>query len=570
MTSVLEQQLSKLKAALSTLESYNFPTKYNSTTNDNNDTAAVVVDNTQPLLDPQILHRYQKARDTYIQQRCEELYLQHISTFDGSQFQFPPLPTEEEEREVAKDVEMVKEKLIQTAKNVSDSFQKMQCLHLTFEERKAEIGRIVQEMEEAAAGKEDDVTMELGTDDEEEEEENVAAQEKQLELLIRKKAELEAKLRSIRSTTSQVELHCEDLKQGIKQHQSQRQTQFSVPPNDTDTQDVEMMMMMKDDDDADDENMEKATKQITEKTKITETEISKLQNMSEWYNSIREVMEELSDLKIISVEHAPPPSSSSDQKEEEEEEEELVVQLKLLDVHILRIGLGPTATTDKKNSSPLRVMNASLVTSSILTDAMFKYDSDDDDNNDATTTTPTNENKNPNSTKKSPQEKATVSLTIPPLDDLVHQSSTYLKPPHDIQFVIRESMARIRSFTSRVVELGILRTRYLTQIQSISSSSTSSSSSPLDQEVVCTLNAQITVVLRLTPDCPTLPNSVYVDQIVGVGGWSRKDLEEMKDVVNGKGCFGPVSLMEELVREIERREANVPRTPTLPLRRKKG
>jgi len=413
--------------------------------------------------------------------------------------------------------------------------------------------------------------MELGTDDEEEEEENVAAQEKQLELLIRKKAELEAKLRSIRSTTSQVELHCEDLKQGIKQHQSQRQTQFSLPPNVTDTQDVEMMMMMKDnDDDDDDENMEKATKQITDKTKITETEISKLQNMSEWYNSIREVMEELSDLKIISVEHAPPPSSSSDQKEEEEEEEELVVQLKLLDVHILRIGLGPTATTDKKNSSPLRVMNASLVTSSILTDAMFKYDSDDDDNNDATTTTPTNENKNPNSTKKSPQEKATVSLTIPPLDDLVHQSSTYLKPPHDIQFVIRESMARIRSFTSRVVELGILRTRYLTQIQSISSSSTSSSSSPLDQEVVCTLNAQITVVLRLTPDCPTLPNSVYVDQIVGVGGWSRKDLEEMKDVVNGKGCFGPVSLMEELVREIERREANVPRTPTLPLRRKKG
>jgi len=224
-------------------------------------------------------------------------------------------PPREEEREVEKDVETVKEKLMQTAKHVSDSFQKMQCLHLTFEERKAEIGRIVQEMEEAAAGKEDDVTMELGMDDEEEEEENVAAQEKQLELLIRKKAELEAKFRSVRSTTSQVELHCEDLKQGIKQHQSQRQTQFSLPPNNTDTQDVEMMMMMKDnDDDDDDENMEKAAKQITDETKITETEISKLQNMSEWYNSIREVMEELSDLKIISVEHAPPPIKKKKKK----------------------------------------------------------------------------------------------------------------------------------------------------------------------------------------------------------------------------------------------------------------
>jgi len=76
-----------------------------------------------------------------------------------------------------------------------------------------------------------------------------------------------------------------------------------------------MMMKMKDnDDDDDDENMEKAAKQITDETKITETEISKLQNMSEWYNSIREVMEELSDLKIISVEHAPPPIKKKKKK----------------------------------------------------------------------------------------------------------------------------------------------------------------------------------------------------------------------------------------------------------------
>jgi len=36
--------------------------------------------------------------------------------------------------------------------------------------------------------------------------------------------------------------------------------------------------------------------------------------MSEWYNSIREVMEELSDLKTISVEHAPPPIKKKKKK----------------------------------------------------------------------------------------------------------------------------------------------------------------------------------------------------------------------------------------------------------------
>jgi len=165
-----------------------------------------------------------------------------------------------------------------------------------------------------------------------------------------------------------------------------------------------------------------------------------------------------------------------------------------------------------------------------------------------------------------------ISMTIPPLDDLVTLSNN-LKPLHDIQFILREAMARIRIISQRVDELAQLRLKYLTKITNPMKNKIKFGYGGEYQEVICSLPCQVTVVLRLTCDCPLLDGSVYIHQIVGVGGWDAQCLERMKKKVNTKKWRSPIQVMDSLGEEIRRVVKDegicLPKTPTFPQRKKK-
>jgi hypothetical protein len=166
-------------------------------------------------------------------------------------------------------------------------------------------------------------------------------------------------------------------------------------------------------------------------------------------------------------------------------------------------------------------------------------------------------------------ENSTVQMHIPALDDLV-KLSLNLGPEEDVRFVVREAMTRIRTISARVRELAMLRTKYLTKIGKSTHSSFGFGGE--EQEIVCTLNAGVTVVLRLSPDCPILEGSVYMDQIVGIGGWDAHVLDSIRDTVTADSYMGPLALMDALVQEIERVEKedgiSMPRTPKLPTKQR--
>jgi hypothetical protein len=92
-----------------------------------------------------------------------------------------------------------------------------------------------------------------------------------------------------------------------------------------------------------------------------------------------------------------------------------------------------------------------------------------------------------------------------------------------------------------------------------------------DQDVVCSLNdEQMTVVLRLTPDCPVSAGSVYMEQLVGVGGWKDDKVQEIKEIIDAQQFSSPVALLRAVKAEIARMAQAgmiLPRTPTMPLRR---
>ena len=163
-----------------------------------------------------------------------------------------------------------------------------------------------------------------------------------------------------------------------------------------------------------------------------------------------------------------------------------------------------------------------------------------------------------------------LSITIPPLDDLVALAAN-LEPVQDLRFVLRETLARIRTLSARMNELAELRKKYLTKITNPSKNKVNYGFGGEDQEILCSLESQVTVVLRLTADCPILKGSAYIQRIVGCGGWEDAVLQRIKTKVNEQRSNGPLDLMDLVVEEINRMVkedgVKIPRTPTLPRRK---
>lgn len=238
----------------------------------------------------------------------------------------------------------------------------------------------------------------------------------------------------------------------------------------------------------------------------------------------------------------------------------------LLDYHIVSLILtaniscaSPSPSTSSSAQQQLqqpvlnyRVSSAQFETPTTISDTMHE------DNNG---------NGGPSSSSSS-----VISMTIPPLDDLVTLSNN-LKPLHDIQFILREAMSRIRIISQRVDELAQLRLKYLTKITNPMKNKIKFGYGGEYQEIVCSLSCQVTVVLRLTCDCPVLDGSAYIHQIVGVSGWDSQCLERMKKKVNTKKWRSPIQVMDSLEEEIRRvvKDEGVclPKTPSFPMRKKK-
>ena len=91
------------------------------------------------------------------------------------------------------------------------------------------------------------------------------------------------------------------------------------------------------------------------------------------------------------------------------------------------------------------------------------------------------------------------------------------------------------------------------------------------QEVVCTLrDAPLTVVLRLTMDCPILPGSVELHQLVGIGaGWQAHILDHLRQSLSQKTYARPTRLLQQLQQHLQQLgDDAIPPTPRRPVRNK--
>ena len=241
--------------------------------------------------------------------------------------------------------------------------------------------------------------------------------------------------------------------------------------------------------------------------------------------------------------------------------------LKLLGSHLLYIRLKKSSSVGGGES--LFLASAKLTTPTTFPMPESQPETMTEDTENLTETI--NQSLSNVSLSKIMSQKQTVSIVIPPLDDLV-KCSRSLESSQGIRFVLVETMARIRTLDARVAEFTHLRQNYAAQVYDIETNLESAQFGGAEQEVVCAINEGITVALRLTVDCPLVPGSVYISELFGVGGWEEEKLAALKKVVEEHRCKGPVEVMEVMVKEIRRRRHEegwaIPLTPSLPRGRK--
>lgn len=550
--------LTKLRAAVQDLQSakLNLPQNFLDNNKENNSNKNNVVVNSTQLS----LQKYKSARETYIQQRTSEMFLDLLKQYDpvSNTFPLPTEPTDEERQALQVRKENILNSIRDTMKNVNDEMRTVQAEYGQLEEKREEFVQIVEGMERSERqnrmnGGSDPMDEEEDDDDATAEdgeitEEDVAEQEDRLEELQQRKIEMENRLRSVRAQILDVEDDCHRTKQVVNQIREKTGrapldwrgfTTTDGNDNSVDNNDVEYISLG--------QGVENEIAEMQEKA-------AELKQSADFYDGIRELMEELGGVKIL----------SSSTLEEREGKGGFTLTLMLLGSHILEIVLKKLSLDDS-----LSVVNAKLTTSTTFPIPETRPEEMNEDTANLTETI--NQSLSNVSLSKIMSQKQTVSIAIPPLDDLVKWSRS-LESSQGIRFVLVETMARIRTLDARVSELTHLRSNYAAQVYDIESSPESSRFGGAEQEVVCAINEGITVALRLGVDCPLVPGSVYISELFGVGGWEEEKLVALKKVVEERRCKGPVEVMEVMIDEIRKRRNKdgwaIPLTPSLPRGRK--
>lgn len=557
--------LTKLRAAVQDLQSAKLNLPQNFLDNKENNSNKNVVNSTQLSL-----QKYKSARETYIQQRTSEMFLDLLKQYDpvSNTFPLPTEPTDEERQSLQLRKENILNSIRNTMKNVNDEMRTVQAEYGQLEEKREEFVQIVEGMERS----ERQNRMNGGGDpmDEEEEhddnydgtttaeegeitEEDVAEQEDRLEELQQRKIEMENRLRSVRAQILDVEDDCHRTKQVVNQV---REKTGRAPLDWRGFTTTSAAAADGNDNTVDNNNVEYISLGQGVENEIAEMQekAAELKQSADFYDGIRELMEELGGVKIL----------SSSTLEEREGKGGFTLTLMLLGSHILEIVLKKLSSDDS-----LSVVNAKLTTSTTFPIPEARPEEMNEDTANLTETI--NQSLSNVSLSKIMSQKQTVSIAIPPLDDLVKWSRS-LESSQGIRFVLVETMARIRTLDARVSELTHLRSNYAAQVYDIESSPESSRFGGAEQEVVCAINEGITVALRLGVDCPLVPGSVYISELFGVGGWEEEKLIALKKVVEERRCKGPVEVMEVMVDEIRKRRNKdgwaIPLTPSLPRGRK--
>ena len=535
-----------------------------------------------PAVPPALVSRYKRARESYVRRQTMQRLVECLAAYDPATNTLPlPSPADSGSlAEAARRRDEVLSLVRSTVGSVNSEADAVRAKFGQFADKRDELKGIVDGMERAqrraalGEGRDDDEEDDGGeeeSDGEEVTEEDLAHEKERLAEVRRRKAELKERIRSVRSQIVDAEDDIATRKRAVDEVRARS----GRGPLDWSgmgrggTQDSDGSDGSNNTDAAG--GLDAVAEAVRSEAAEASDRAAELRRSAEFYDGMRELMEELGGVKILSSRTTGGGDDGG-----------FVLSLMLLGQHVLEVALAreplPPGKADGTKRD-LRVESARLTTAATFTVPSPPAGGGDGSGEDTAQLAETMHSVSltNQSLARIMAQRPSVSITVPPLDDLVRWSRTLDDSSRGIRFVLVETLGRIRALDARVSELNLLRVRYAAQVYDIDGpggkSSSSGGGSPdefgaAEQEVVCAVNEGITVALRLGPDCPLVPGSVYVSEMYGVGGWSDERLDVLRDAVRERRCRGPVEVMEVLVGEIRRRSREegwaVPPTPMLP------
>lgn len=439
-----------------------------------------------------LLERYHEAKSLYIQRRLESFMVDHVMGFDetSNQFEIPDIPSitntaSDSSAEDDTEARSVEEKhakaltaLETAAQGIHASLRTMRNTYQSVMSRRKELEQMVQDLEqdddEDNNDEDDEIMMMMDVDDTDIEREKT-------ELLEQRKRQLQEEYARL----------LKEKEERMKAISHSRKELASLQKEES-----------------------KIIESGQDPTAFLE-KIKELKEMKEFYDSLREVMEELGGVKILDA-------------REDGESRHLFLTVSIYESHQVEFEL------EVYRQTLLKLVNAKWITDPVVTSVSVPCDDNDESTN--------------------VLQKEQFSLPLQPLDDLVQTAKTTMGPPHDLRFVVREVCARIKIVQSRANDIAVLRRRVLTKVVG-------------NDQVVCSLNEGIVIVMRLYDQW------VKVEQVVGVSGWDPSTTAKIQEVVSKRDESWTPDLVVNLVqKEVERLKSQdglvLPKTPVLPTRRK--
>mmetsp|Transcript_26974 Transcript_26974/g.74162 ORF Transcript_26974/g.74162 Transcript_26974/m.74162 type:complete len:486 (+) Transcript_26974:61-1518(+) len=429
-----------------------------------------------------LLERYQKAKSLYMKRRLETFMVDNVTEFDENtnQFDIPDISSIASDNHTDDDAARTLEEkhakalaeLETAAQGINAKISNMRNAYQMVISRRKELEQMVQDLEQdedkddgAENDKDQGVAIDVGDED---------AERKKAELLQQKKRELE-----------------EEYDRLLKAKE-ERMKSISQSRNE--------LALLK-------EEESKIIESGKDPTQFNE-KIKELKEMKEFYDSLREVMEELGGVAILDA-------------REDIESHHLFLTVSIYEKHRVEFEL------EVHRKTLLKLVDAKWLTNPVLS-----------------------------SVRVDDIRQEQFSLPLAPLDDLVQTAKTSMGPPHDLRFVVRETCARIRNIQNRVDDIALLRRRVLTKVVG-------------NDQVVCSLNEGIVIVMRLYDQWVKVEQIVGVS---GWNDSTTKKIQEVvskRDETWTPNLV--VELVQKEVERLKAQDGLVlPKTPVLPLRRKRS
>lgn len=560
-----------------------------------------------------LLHEYEAARDAYLRGKITSSLLQWVTQYNDicvsshaaihavTQRALERAPTLEEQQQVAERRDQVVARLQASVQRARMLQAQLQAKYTEHQTRKEELLQLIQQAEEknvvfvsssrrssSSSSNNNDSsssstrthrgleTTNMKDNNEEEEEEHetnddsdeekeideqeFAALQDQLTALQQRKVELQMKVQDTQRQTDQIEKAWRQEAKQIRWPDNHQALPLSLLPkefsldNDDDDHD------QSDTDQMDDVTIKQAILSLQAENSKLQSKIDQYQEMADFYQNLTTVMEELRGMRII--ETKPAKGSTEAAGDSSENSPHLELTVRLLDRYDVHLELQASNTTIDRNGS-YRVKAATFDQEIILSSAEETISKEMSDHTAAVAATAAS-----GATIAYP-----IQLPVPKLDDLVRLSQS-MKPVESLRFVLREATARIMCLQARVRELTVLQQEFGGQ-EGLALSSLLSEDDDNEnhidgtdfggrfQDVACRLEtkgnaenqaATVGVVLRMTPDCPLLAGSVYIEQI-GTPPATTCEFEKLQDherwvklkeEFNQQRFASPVELMRAL------------------------